>query len=159
MNTSLHQINISYVPEQDRLLLRASTNEQHEYRIWLTRRFSALILQILDKQINNAGGMQKIASEQETLSQLKQGVFDKNYLEDTASKFPLGEDGVLGYQINSGTNQQGKLTIQLLPQQGEGLNLTLNDSLLYLLHTLLEQAILQADWSLRTPSSQKAALH
>jgi len=159
MSSSLHQINISYIPEQDRLLLRASTSEQNEYRIWLTRRFSALILKILDKQINNAGGMHKIASEQETLSQLKQGVFDKNYQEDTARKFPLGEDGVLGYQINSCTNQKGKLTIQLLPQQGEGLNLTLNDSLLYLLHTLLEQAILQADWSLGTPSSQKAALH
>jgi hypothetical protein len=35
----LHQIRIDYHQEQDRLLLRISTNEGSELRFWLTRRF------------------------------------------------------------------------------------------------------------------------
>ena len=35
----LHQIRIDYHQEQDRLLLRISTDEGSELRFWLTRRF------------------------------------------------------------------------------------------------------------------------
>lgn len=158
-NNPINQINITYSPEQDRLLLRANTEGQQEYRIWLTRRFSALLMQVLDKQINQAGGMQKLASEHETLAHLKQGAFDKAYQDDVNHSFPLGEAGILGYQINSGPGKDGGATVQLLPQDGQGLNLSLNDSMLYLIYNLLEQALMQADWNLGSASSQREAVH
>jgi len=34
----LHQINLGYSPEEDRLLLRINTTGKTEYRLWMTRR-------------------------------------------------------------------------------------------------------------------------
>jgi hypothetical protein len=34
----IHQLNVSYLPEQDRLLLRVSTKQGHELAVWLTRK-------------------------------------------------------------------------------------------------------------------------
>jgi len=34
---SIRQLNASYVPEEDRVLLRFTTDTQEEYRLWLTR--------------------------------------------------------------------------------------------------------------------------
>lgn len=35
---NLHQLNLSFDPRQDRLLLRVSTTSEQEFRFWLTRR-------------------------------------------------------------------------------------------------------------------------
>lgn len=40
----INQINISYIPVEDRLLLRINTNTSEEFRFWLTR---AVVIQIL----------------------------------------------------------------------------------------------------------------
>ena len=35
MTGQLHQVNLKYVPEEDRLLLRMSTSDGDELRLWL----------------------------------------------------------------------------------------------------------------------------
>ena len=37
--SALHQLTMSYVPEEDRILFRLSTTDKKEYRLHLTRRF------------------------------------------------------------------------------------------------------------------------
>ena len=39
MTNALHQITLTYTPEEDRMLLRIGTSENTEYQFWLTRRF------------------------------------------------------------------------------------------------------------------------
>ena len=39
----LHQLKLDFNPEQDRLLLRVSTDNQLEVRLWLTRRALRLL--------------------------------------------------------------------------------------------------------------------
>ena len=34
----IHQMSVTYLPEQDRILMRINTTEGEEMRMWLTRR-------------------------------------------------------------------------------------------------------------------------
>lgn len=156
--SALQQINISYVMEEDRLLLRASTSTRQEYRLWLTRRYAGLLAGVLQQQIDKSGGMHQLASDRQTTDHLRQGAFERRY-EGGHSEFPLGEAGILGFGIKVGELSGGGLALQLLPKDGQGLNFNLDSSMLYLMHNLLEQAILKADWRLPVAPGLHEALH
>ena len=49
MSDQLHQMNISHNGKEDRLLLRLSTGAGDECRLWLTRRYTGLLMGILNK--------------------------------------------------------------------------------------------------------------
>ena len=51
----LHQIRIDYHQEQDRLLLRISTDDSSELRFWLTRRFVKGLWPVLMKMAEAVG--------------------------------------------------------------------------------------------------------
>jgi hypothetical protein len=155
---ALQQVNITYMPEQDRLLLKAGTSTGQEYRVWITRRYAGLLAQVLQKHIDKSGGTHQLASDPQTTNHLRQGAFDKAY-ESGRSGFPLGEDGVLGYAIKVNSRGNDGLALQLLPKEGEGMTLNLDAPLLYLMANLLEQATLQADWKLPGTSGLPAHLH
>jgi hypothetical protein len=151
MNNSLQQINMAYIPEQDRLLLRISTSSDAEFRIWLTRRYSALLLQVFVEQIEREGGYQDLASRQDTRERLRGGALDQPYNPAPKMRYPLGEQGVLAFRINVGKDPSGVLNLQLLPEQGQGVTFTLDKATLYMLYNVLEQALSQTEWNLHAP--------
>jgi hypothetical protein len=151
MSNALQQLNMIYVPEQDRLLLRISTNDASEFRIWLTRRYCSLLMQILVQQIEREGGYQELASRQQTLDQLRGGALTQPYAPGPNMHYPLGEQGVLGYRINVGKEKSGAVNLQLLPEAGTGMTFTLDKSTLYMLYNVLEQALEQTEWNLHMP--------
>ena len=159
MPTNLQQINISYVPNEDRLLLKARTSDDSELRIWLTRRYTSLLINILAQQMDKAGGIMELASHKTTLEQFKGGAFTQDYQPLSAQNFPLGEDGVLGYRINAGKNADARTALQLLPETGEGLNLNLDKAMLFMFYNLLDQALVHAEWNLVLPQAHKEAVH
>ena len=67
----LFQINVSYVPGEDRLLLRVSTTGGDEYRVWLTRRFVSLLMGLLQKEMEHYGGAPSLAANKETTRLIK----------------------------------------------------------------------------------------
>lgn len=156
--SSLQQINITYALEQDRLLLKAGTSTGEEYRLWLTRRYAGLLARVLQDQIDKSGGLHKLAADPQTTDQLRQGAFNHEY-DSAKSGYPLGEDGVLGYAINVNERPHGGITLQLLPKDGQGMNLNLDPPLLFLMANLLEQATLQADWNLPGAPGAHEHLH
>lgn len=158
MSNTLQQINISYVPSEDRLLMKVSVSGAAEYRIWLTRRYAGLLANVLNDQINREGGFQELASSKATLNSLRGGAFEHAY-EPQPQSYPLGESGVLGFRINAGKADAGGLNLQLLPEQGEGLSLVLDKSMLYMLMNLLEQGLAATDWNLHLPLSANQAVH
>lgn len=151
MTKTLQQVNMIYVPEQDRLLLRISTSDDAEFRIWLTRRYSALLLQVFNEQIDRSGGHHDLASRHDTLERLRGGALDQAYSPPEQLHYPLGEQGVLGYRITVGKEPSGATNLQLLPEQGQGVTFTLDKPTLYLLYNVLEQALSQTDWNLHVP--------
>lgn len=57
---NIHQVSLSYVHEQDRLLIRINGKDGGELRAWLTRRLALALLPILSKTSNEQ--MKKVAA-------------------------------------------------------------------------------------------------
>lgn len=145
---SMHQINVQYVAKEDRLLMRTTTKNGDEYRVWLTRRFTGLLYDLLNKVMEAYGGAPSIGAAPQTQKLFKSGALEKKFDSEKAVNFPLGKHGILAYEIKSATTPDGILHLELLPEKGKGLNLNLNKSLLYMLHNLLYQGIARAEWHL-----------
>ena len=159
MTEQLHQINVAYSPAQDRLLLRISTKTADEYRIWLTRRFTGILTGLLGKEMDKQGGVATVASSQETTSLLKGGALEKKYQEDSEASYPLGESGILAFRINVKNQQDGNLVLELLPEEGKGITLNLNKSLMYMMHSILLQGVTQAEWQLPNIENVSMKVH
>jgi len=141
-------MNVAYVAKEDRLLLRVSTRKGDEYRIWLTRRFTTMLLNVLDRRMEHFGGAPSLASSQETRRLFKQGAMEKSYEAEKARSYPLGEAGVLAFRINSRAGDNDEMSLQILPERGQGVTLNLNKTLLYMFYNVLTQGVDQAGWHL-----------
>ena len=155
----MQQMNISYSPTQDRLLLKVNRDNTAEYRIWMTRRFTSLLVNLLKDQMNEAGGHQKLATSNETVTQLKSGAFEKEYQNTNPVELPLGADGILAYRINLKKLENDGLGLQLLPEEGTGMNINLDKSMVYMLFNLIEQAINHPNWNLDPVQMARNLLH
>lgn len=158
MTDKLHQMNIAYVAREDRLLLRISTLQGDEFRIWLTRRFTAMLLNVLNTRMDKSGGKPTVAASDETRKLFKEGAMEKKY-EDSNRSYPLGENGILAYRINTGETEEGNLQLELAPEKGKGISLNLNNSLMYMFSNLLTQGIDQAGWNLMEPDTHSIKVH
>jgi hypothetical protein len=158
-DSMLQQINLSYSTEQDRLLFKAREENDAEYRVWFTRRFTALLLKVLRDRMSALGGQGRLATSQETVDQLKGGAFHNPYREPQPTALPLGQDGILAYRINCSFADKDVTRLQLLPKEGEGLNLSLGKHMLYLFYSLLEQNLLQTGWELGDIPVPQQLLH
>lgn len=151
-------MNISYNPKEDRLLLRVSSKSGDEFRLWLTRRYTEMLINILKQELIKHGGEPALASSDETINMIKGGAFKQSFDGDSTS-FPLGDSGVLAFRINSGMAEEGVLRLELLPEQGQGISLNLNKTLLYLLYNLISQGIDQAGWNLLNHARESMNVH
>jgi hypothetical protein len=158
MADRLHQINVAYVPREDRLLLRATTQGGDEFRVWITRRFAALLLSVLTRRMDTFGGAPTIAAQQETRALFHQGAMSKPF-EGGSTRYPLGEEGILAFRVNAGPVTGDSFALELLPEQGQGVTLNLNRTLLYLFYNLVTQGVAQAQWNLGDTGEGSARVH
>lgn len=148
MTDQLHQINVTYVPIEDRLMMRLNTKQGIEFRVWLTRRFTGILLGLLTTEIDKHGGVPALASTNETVAMFKQGAMEKPYEAEKTVEYPLGSSGILAYKINYKNTTEGVITLEILPEKGKGVNLNLNKSMLFMFYNLLTQACSQSEWRL-----------
>ncbi len=158
MTDQLHQINIVYIDKEDRLLMRATTTNGDEYRVWFTRRYAGLLMDIINKGMNERGGMTTLGSAPRTTDMIKGGALEKPF-ENNVTNYPLGEKGVLGFAIKTNISEDKILNLQLLPENGQGVTLNLNDSLIYMFHNLLSQGIARADWNFKQDQDSAGSEH
>lgn len=160
-SNKLHQINMQYSNTEDRILLRTSTENNDEYLFWLTRRYTKLLIDIFDKEIENRGGTTTLSSQKETRKFFNEGAFEKPYVEETPKSHPLGENGVLAFGIKTGTDEQGNFMLIIQSESGQGITYNLNDSLIYMFYSLLMQSVDRAEWQLGKlgESSLNSQLH
>jgi len=159
MTDPLHQINVAYIAKEDRLLLRVSTRAGDEYRVWLTRRLTRLLLDVLRRQMEKHGGAPRLAASGETRRMFKEGAMNRSYESDHGGSFPLGEQGILAARIQASAADADRLSLQLLPEGEQGVTLTLDKTLLYLFFNVLTQGIEQAQWNLSSAEDQSGQLH
>ncbi len=148
MSDKLHQINVTYSGKEDRLLLRVTTQQGDEYLVWLTRRFTGLLYNVLNKEMEKHGGVAAVGSDQQTRKMFKAGAFEKPFEEDKSTSHPLGETGFLAFGIKTANTAENNLHLEIFPENGPGVTFNLNQQLLYMFHNLLTQGINRAEWKI-----------
>ncbi len=159
MSNKLHQINIQYSNKEDRILLRFSTESHDEYGIWLTRRFTKILLDVLDKEMEQRGGTTTLGSQDQTKQLFKEGVFEQPYAKEKTQHRPLGEQGMLAFGIRTQTDKTGNLSLEIQSETDKGININLNDTLIYMFYSMLMQAIAVSEWQIEPFPSASMPLH
>src|SRR5512134_1104060 len=151
----IHQIHIRHDETEDRLLLRLSTTDNHEFRFWLTRRFVkrlwAMLVQMLEwdqavrQQVDPVTRRTVLDIQHEGYAQ--QADYSKKF-EETGRDLPLGEAPALLAKAKGKKGQNGMQLLSLQPQKGQGIAMTLDTRLLHVFSRLLRQAVAKTDWDI-----------
>lgn len=151
----LEQIRIDFVAEHDRLLMRLGSGERSEVLLWLTRRCVKLLWPLLIKMAESVPHIAQQAAPEarqallgmERERALSQANFSKPYAEAGRER-PLGAEPIVVARINTGRNEAGKHVIVLLPHNGQGVTLQVDDILLHGLCKLLQDVVVKAEWDM-----------
>lgn len=176
----LAQFDVSYNPQQDRILLRITNTEGGEYRLWMTRRLSYSVLTELKTntsiyrldasditanpsplQDESADAIAKIgANTAETVmladKQQKATAQKENFGVEfkPGESFPLGEEGILIGKVNfqPDTNGAGSHTLSFYPTEGDGISIGVSADFFNSIFEMLERICSQAQWEIVSPS-------
>lgn len=162
----LHQLKIEFSAEQDRLLLRISTDDGKEVLLWLTRRCVRRLWPVLldMARASPAIALQSSAEAKAALLGMRheQAVskadFSRPYEEGERER-PLGAEPMLVVRVQAHRDDGGNQVLSLLPMTGTGVHLTLDDGLLHSLCKLLQNAVTKSEWdiTLTLPQATVAA--
>ena len=161
----LHQLKLDFIAEHDRLLLRVNTDNQLEMRLWLTRRALRLLWPLLVQMARSSPevALQSSPEARDALigmqheQALRQANF-ANSFEEVPREMPLGTEPILVARIQSNKDASGNQVLGLLPLQGRGIHLTLDNTLLHSFCKLVQNAVAKSDWDivLELPALQSA---
>jgi hypothetical protein len=167
----LHQLRLDYNAEQDRLLLRISTDDGKEIMFWLTRRCVRLLWALLVEmaqssprialQSNPAARAALLGFEHEQA--LRGADFSRPY-DETARERPLGAEPLLVSRVKGTKHPKGDHVLSLVPISGQQVSVTLNATLLHSFCGLLQKVVGNTDWDLTlslpqgfVPGAERAA--
>lgn len=163
---NIHQVSVSYVLEQDRLLIRINGREGGELRAWLTRRLALGLMPVLNKtageqmaRVAGAGASaasledkrQQMVTAFEKEASLRKGDFETPYQAQSSAPVdvPVGPEPLLLTEVKITQMGNGQLRLQMFekfPGQETGRNFqvmmdaALSNGLLQLLHQGLQQS-------------------
>ena len=163
----IHQMSVTYLPEQDRILMRINTTEGEEMRMWLTRRLMVNLWPLLSKlltdhllKLESAGAslagadpeLKKKLAEFRKEEFLQHADFDTPYQEGQAN-LPLGEEPLLVTDVDAAPLANGPLRLNFNerpPSSGDtkprSFQMEMQPKLMQGLMHLLDQALLQSGW-------------
>lgn len=154
MSDGLHQINASFDPLQDRILLSIRTVDGTEFRFWITRRYLLLMWGMLGRLATQFAGARAKGDPlvREALSELahheahRDADFGAAYA--GGRQHPLGADPVLLAKIGLKQDPAGRTTLSLHPGQGPGADIGVDERITHLIAGLLQNAAITAQWQL-----------
>ncbi|RJF98328.1 hypothetical protein [Noviherbaspirillum saxi] len=158
----LHQLQVIYQAEEDRLLFRASFKSDsglHELRAWLTRRLltvlwpairNALETQVkLDKpQAAHASADIVGMEHQVSVEHIRDSGSFNNAYEADITDYPLGETPLLITTVNFSQLPDEPIRINMTPANGTGFEVAFTLVVLHGLCSLLKDAVNTAEWDL-----------
>ncbi len=159
----LHQIQVTYSTEEDRVLCRASFKAEdgglQEVRAWLTRRMVKLlwpgVIDAMEKQVSldkpqaahasaDIVGMDYHASIDEIRNS---GNFSTPY-EAERQTYPLGETPILVTTVDFKLNADQPIRVNLTSAQGHGFEIAFTQTVLHGFCSLLKDAVKKAEWDM-----------
>lgn len=158
MQNGIHQLNASYDSLQDRIRFCFTTQDGNEFRFWFTRRYLGLLFKTMGDiaaqyaMANVSGDItsRQAAAELAQMQTLNQTDTSTPYT--GGSYFPLGEEPILLSKIVVKQDGAGNVTLGLLPENGQGADIGLNEPLVHLIADLLAKTALIAEWQLSLSS-------
>ncbi|MDZ7751340.1 MAG: hypothetical protein U5S82_06685 [Gammaproteobacteria bacterium] len=149
----LQQLQVTYAPEEDRILLRVNTTEREEFRFWLTRRLVLRLLAGLTRSLArqpDVGAHPDPEARREVFrfrreQALAKADFKTTYREG-AERFPLGEQPVLVTGVRLRRQAEGRWLLVLQPAGGQNTEIVLKEDMVYSLHSLLLKTAEGAGW-------------
>lgn len=164
----IRQLQLSYNPNQDRLLFRLSTTAgRHlsEYRFFLTRRYVRLLWKaLLEILQNNLSDEEKQKSESTKAASMalkhEEIVANTNFKKpfEKSHSYPLGETPILAGKLALKKGPKGGQLLSIYPMEGAGLDFHLNDQILHSFCQLLAQVSKSAEWDLGLDFAQAETL-
>lgn len=167
----IHQLNIQYLADQDRVLARISTAEGQEFRLWFTRRLTVGLLPALRKMVGEQierDALKEADAGQDPAVRRALGEFQKDQLmRQSDFKTPFKEatapvqEPLLVTEVQTSSLSNGNLQLKFkspAPEAGKTreLAISLNSQLMNGFMHLLEQAYTQSQWTLVQVEAQEA---
>lgn len=163
MTGAVNQMQMAYQPEEDRILFRTNTSDNKEFRFWITRRYSLLLLKILRDHLDRDPDVLSQPSNEakEAIKDFKQEQAESNVdfskkFEAEAKDYPLGEEGILAFKL-SYTFKEDLLNLSVEPKEGQGISIVINRDLNVSMTRLILAAARQADWKIDQIKQMSAA--
>ena len=160
----MHQMQLSYVSTEDRLLLRLNTKARQEFRFWMTRRYVMILWHSLNQLLAKeepaaAAAVPEVpvpalvdplveAAKKEFKHQefVAQADFKTQYQESTY--LPLGDTPALLFSVGIKPAPDGTAMLCMHPEKGQGIEMVLNEQILHSLCQLIIDTTTKADWRL-----------
>jgi hypothetical protein len=161
----IHQLSVTYLAEQDRILVRVNTTAAEEMRLWLTRRLMLGLWPLLSKlltrhllKLEAAGSsldtahedLKKMLADFRKEEFLRQADFETPYQENRA-QLPLGEEPLLVTDVDATPLPNGQLRLNFNERppgdrKPRSFRLEMEPKLMQGLMHLLEQALDRSQW-------------
>lgn len=154
MPSNLHQLELSYIPLEDRFLLKFYTKDMSEFRFWLTRRFVCALWDVLMKLLETD---QKSELQRNQEIQKVSEAFNEEQAkkQPTAQKFathmtktPFGPEPLLASCIMAKPVEKELFALKLEGKTGESIEIMANSYIIFSLCKLIHETIKKADWKL-----------
>ena len=160
----MHQMQLSYVSTEDRLLFRLNTKARQEFRFWMTRRYVMILWHSLNQLLAKeepaaAAAVPEVpvpalvdplveAAKKEFKHQefVAQADFKTQYQESTY--LPLGDTPALLFSVGIKPAPDGTAMLCMHPEKGQGIEMVLNEQILHSLCQLIIDTTTKADWRL-----------
>jgi hypothetical protein len=153
----IKQFNASYLAHDDRLLFRFNTDENAEFRFWLTRRVTLFILaatqHLIVKKLEQthtpqaAKAIAEFGTDAVNVNQDQMQTGSESF--QTSEKFPFGADPLLVMDVKCSLEKESLedlLSLDLILPGGANINLKLAGSILHGMCSLLHQLREHASW-------------
>lgn len=162
----IHQLSVSHDEVQDRLLVRLNTQDEHEYRFWLTRRMALRLLPAMNQSLvrleaTQPGVAASDPNAQQILTEIKRDAFlqTADFATPYAAKaqqLPLGTEPLLVTDAQLTLQSNGSLEVVFQQKMGHAIqscHLNLHVQLVHGLIHLVTETMVKADWEMATPTA------
>lgn len=160
---NIHQLQLTYSTQEDRLILRINSKENEEIRLFLTRRMLVSFWDILTQAVNHSISQKTFddiknpaINSTPEVQKMKQQVQHQDIVDKSdyktpfneGNKFPIGESPALIEKITINTLENTTTTLIFYSNNGQNINLNLNQQLLHNLSDLIIKVIPSTDWNI-----------
>jgi hypothetical protein len=171
----IRQVSLQYHAEADRLLLRVRSSDDNLFAVWMTRRLCLRLWPHLSAMVHRAGTATAVAlatpqatptpeaaamlAESARERTLQQADFSQPF-QATPAQQPFGAEPMLAHTVQLTPQAGAKLQLSISDAQKRNVQLVLDAALGTAVHELMVAALRQADWGFAleaAPASNEAA--